>query len=182
MRRYIRSHEGRVYFFTAVTEGRRPILTTDPGRACLRAAIQAVRAKQPFDLMAIVLLPDHLHTLWQLPLGDTDYSGRWRWLKTHFTRQWLEKGGAEGPISRSRERKGEHAIWQRRFHEHTCRDDADLKRCLDYVHVNPLKHGLVARVIDWPWSSFHRYVGVGEYEPGWGSAANWYGDEFRDAE
>jgi putative transposase len=182
MRRYIRSRESHTYFFTAVTEGRRPILTTDLGRTALRTAIKTVKSRQLFELVAIVLLPDHVHTIWQLPHGDTDYSGRWRWLKFHFTRQWLAGRGDEGPVSRSRAVKEEHAIWQRRFYEHTCRDEADLKRCLDYVHVNPLKHGLVERVIDWPWSSFHRYVRLGEYEPGWGSAANWYGDEFRDAE
>jgi putative transposase len=182
MRRYLRSREGHTFFFTAVTEGRRPILTTDLGRAALRTAITTVRSRQPFDLVAIVLLPDHFHTIWQLPHHDTDYSGRWRWLKFHFTRHWLAAGGGERRVSRSRADKDEHAIWQRRFYEHTCRDEADLKRCLDYVHVNPLKHGLVQRVSDWPWSTFHRYVRLGEYDAQWGSAAHWYGDEFRDAE
>lgn len=85
-------------------------------------------------------------------------------------------------ISPSRKRAGEHALWQRRFYEHTCRDEADLKRCLDYVHVNPLRHGLVKYVADWPWSSFHRYRRLGEYDANWGGAAVWHGDEFRDFE
>jgi putative transposase len=84
--------------------------------------------------------------------------------------------------SPSRIAKGERGVWQRRYFEHTCRDDADLKRCVDYVHVNPINHGLVNRVIDWPWSSFHRYVRLGEYEPGWGNANVWYGDEWKDFE
>ncbi|WP_423838994.1 REP-associated tyrosine transposase, partial [Symmachiella dynata] len=81
-------------------------------------------------------------------------------------------------ISPSRAKRGEQGVWQRRFFEHTCRDEADLKRCIDYVHINPLKHGLVERVQDWPWSSFHRYVKQGEYPAEWGNAAEWYGDEF----
>jgi putative transposase len=87
-----------------------------------------------------------------------------------------------GDVSASRRGKGEYGVWQRRFFEHTVRDERDLRRCVDYVHVNPLKHGLVNRVADWPWSSFHRYVRLGEYSMEWGSAAEWYGDEFRNFE
>ena len=78
--------------------------------------------------------------------------------------------------------RGELGVWQRRFYEHTCRDDDDLKRFVDYIHVNPVKHGLVKRVADWKWSSFHRYVRLGEYDTNWGSSDNWYGDEFRYVE
>ncbi len=85
-------------------------------------------------------------------------------------------------VGPSRRRKQERGIWQRRFYEHTCRDEDDLKRCIDYIHVNPVKHGLVGRVIDWPWSSFHRYVRLGEYPIDWGGGDEWYGDEFRRAE
>lgn len=82
-------------------------------------------------------------------------------------------------VSASRSKHGEQSVWQRRFFEHTIRDEQDLKRCFDYVHVNPLKHGLVNRVSDWPWSSFHRYVKLGEYPVEWGNAWEWYGDEFK---
>jgi len=85
-------------------------------------------------------------------------------------------------LSSSRQKRGEQGIWQRRFFEHTVKDDADLRRCVDYVHVNPLKHHLVERVQDWRWSSFHRYVRLGEYDPSWGSDDLWFGDEFKDAE
>jgi putative transposase len=78
--------------------------------------------------------------------------------------------------------KRERSVWQRRFFEHTVRDERDLRRCVDYVHVNPLKHGLVDRVPDWPWSSFHRYVRLGEYSSDWGSSNDWYGDEFANYE
>lgn len=182
MRRYLRNQTGRTYFFTVVTDERRPILTTDLGRSCLRAAFLQSKATRPFELTAIVLLPDHLHTVWTLPKGDTDYSTRWRAIKSDFTRRWLAVGGTEATRSESRISKAERSIWQRRFYEHTCRDEADLKRCVDYTHVNPLKHALVNRVCDWPWSSFHRYVRLGEYTRDWGSANEWYGDEFRNAE
>ncbi len=95
---------------------------------------------------------------------------------------WLASGGDEGTISNSREEKKERGIWQRRYYEHTCRDERDLKRFVDYVHVNPLKHGLVERVSDWPWSSFPRYVQMGEYPRDWGNANIWHGDEFHNAE
>ena len=182
MRRYLRFRQGRVFFFTVVTHGRRAILTTDLGRRSLRMAIWAVRSDHPFRLTAIVLLPDHLHAVWELPVDDADYSTRWRLIKSAFSRTWVQAGGEEEIRGRSRERKGERSIWQRRFYEHTCRDEADLKRCVDDVHVNPLKHRLVDRVVDWPWSSFHRDVRQGEYTSGWGCADAWYGDEFRDAE
>jgi putative transposase len=182
MRRYLRNRAGRTFFFTVVTDERRPILTTDLGRCCLRAAFHQTRASRHFELTAIVLLPDHLHSVWTLPEGDTDFSTRWRAIKSEFTRRWLAAGGGEATSSHSRSSKAERSIWQRRFYEHTCRDDADLKRCVDYVHVNPLKHGLVTQVRDWPWSSFHRHVRLGEYSLDWGTANEWYGDEFRDAE
>ena len=182
MSKYRRSREGGVYFFTLVTHRRARILTTDLARRCLREAIAAVRTELPFEITAFVLLPDHLHAVWTLPHGDADYSTRWQRIKSEFTKAWLEGGGAVQRVSASRKMKGERGVWQRRFFEHTCRDEADLKRCVDYVHVNPLKHGLVERVRDWPWSSFHRYVREGEYTLDWGSANQWYGDEFKNFE
>jgi putative transposase len=171
--------EGGTYFFTAVTEQRRRWLCDHLARACLRDAIRVIRKRRPFRIDAIVLLPDHMHTVWTLPTGDYDYSTRWKLIKRRFTRSYLKAGGAEAAASVSRRSKGERSVWQRRFFEHTVRDEADWKRCVDYVHVNPLKHGLVARVIDWPWSSFHRYVRLGEYTPDWGNADIWYGDEWK---
>jgi putative transposase len=159
---------GGTYFFTVVTHERRPILTTDLGRSILRNVIIGERLKRPFELMASVLLPDHLHAVWTLPAGDSNFSIRWARIKSKFTREYLRSGGREGSSTSSRERHSECAIWQRRFWEHTCRDEDDLKRCVDYLHWNPVKHGLVDSVADYPWSSFHRFVREGEYEPGWG--------------
>jgi putative transposase len=159
---------GGTYFFTVVTYGRRPILCEELGRACLHAAIEAVRQQWPFEIVAIVLLPEHLHTVWTLPRGDDRYSTRWRLIKEKFTQRYLRAGGREIAPSSSRKKQGERGIWQRRFWEHLVPDEDDLQRCVDYVHWNPRKHGLVARVRDWPWSSFHRFVELGEYDIDWG--------------
>jgi putative transposase len=161
---------GATYFFTAVTHERRPILTTPFGRQCLRRALSAVRADRPFEIVAVVLLPDHVHTIWALPEGDANYSLRWGLIKERFTRLFLDGGGREGVMSLSRRRRRERAVWQRRFWEHTVRDEDDLKRCADYIHWNPVKHGLVKSVCEYAWSSLHRFVGGGEYDPTWGSA------------
>ncbi len=131
MGRYRRNRIGKTFFFTTVTDGRQPILTTDLGRCVLRHSISAVRHDLPFRIVAIVLLPDHLHAIWEMPSSDTDYSKRWRLIKTEFTKQWRKLGGATMPRSSSRLTRGERGVWQRRFFEHTCRDEADLKRCID---------------------------------------------------
>jgi putative transposase len=111
----------------------------------------------------MVLLPDHLHCIWTLPTGDSAYSRHWRQIKETFTRSFLHAGGEEGTLSPSRRNHGERAVWQQRFWEHTCQDQDDVNRCLDYIHWNPVKHKLVERVRDYPWSSFHRYVEQGIY-------------------
>jgi putative transposase len=159
---------GGTFFFTVVTHDRRPILTSQTGRSCLRGAIRTVKAKRPFDLVAIVLMPDHLHAVWTLPRGDRDFSTRWAQIKEAFTRRHLESGGSEGTTNVSRARHRERAVWQRRYWEHTCRDEDDLKRCVDYIHWNPVKHGFVERVADYPWSTFHRFAQMGEYDADWG--------------
>ena len=160
---------GGSYYFTVVTAGRRPILTTDLGRQCLHEALEEVKAEKPFEIFATVLLPDHLHSVWNLPAGDADFSSRWGDVKTAFTKKYLSNGGEEIPISKSRRAKGERGIWQRRFWEHFVRNDDDLKRCVDYIHGNPLKHGYVSTVKDWRWSSFQRFVQAGEYSENWGT-------------
>ena len=160
---------GGTYFFTLVTANRQPILCGDAARRFLRKALETVREKRPIDLVAIVLLPDHLHTIWTLPVGDTDYPTRLRRMKEEFTVSYLAEGGTEAATSRSRKEKKERGVWQKRYWEHTVKDEEDLKRCVDYVHWNPKKHGLVANVRDWPWSSFHRYIELGEYTRDWGA-------------
>jgi len=159
---------GGVYFFTVVTLDRGPFLTTDLARRCLRESWEEEQIARPFEATAVVLLPDHLHTIWTLPPGDDDDSTRWNQIKKGFTERFLEAGGDEGRVSTSRYRKRERGIWQRRFWEHTSHDEDDIKRCIDYVHYNPVKHRVVTRVRDYPYSSFHRYVTLGEYDLAWG--------------
>jgi putative transposase len=159
---------GGTYFFTLVAFDRRKILTSDLARPLLHDAIREVRQVAPFEIVAWVLLPDHMHSVWTLPSGDAEYSRRWQAIKESFTKAYLAAGGSEGVRNRSRRHRRERAVWQRRFWEHTVEDEEDLERCVDYIHWNPVKHGLVNRVRDWPWSTFHRYVAAGQYSIGWG--------------
>lgn len=169
MSRYRRWYvPGGTYFFTAVTHRRRPLFDDAIARETLHGAIELVQADNPFEMVAIVLLPDHLHTVWTLPPGDSDYSLRWRRIKETFTRRFLLIGGDEARQSSSRRQTGYRGVWQKRFWEHRVRDEDDLQRCADYVHWNPKKHRLVKRVADWKWSTFHRFVEQGEYTPDWG--------------
>lgn len=161
---------GGAYFFTAVTEGRRPLFAEAKNRAKLRVAMRSVLGERPVSIHAMVLLPDHLHTIWTLPDGDRDYSSRWGQIKERFTRSYLEAGGLEATGSASRRKHRERTVWQKRFWEHSVRDEVDFERCFDYIHWNPVKHGLVKRIADYPWSSFHRYVRLGWYDAHWGEA------------
>ncbi|MES2354165.1 MAG: transposase [Pseudomonadota bacterium] len=152
---------GGTYFFTATLQDRQSTyLTTYIDE--LRQAIRHTLESHPFQIDAIVVLPEHLHTIWTLPAGDADYSGRWRMIKSRFTRLLVKQGA-----NITRNKKGEYDVWQRRYWEHTIRDYAGLQRHVDYTHYNPVKHGFVTRVSDWPYSSFHRYVGEGLLPPDW---------------
>jgi putative transposase len=156
------------YFFTLVTDRRKSILTSPPFRRALHEAWAMTRLERPFETLAVVLLPDHLHCLWRLG-DDDDFSTRWRLIKARVTRAAAQSDAQPAPAS-SRRKRGEATIWQRRFWEHLIRDEADLKRHTDYIHWNPVKHGLVARARDWPYSTFGRYVLLGEYDLDWGQA------------
>ncbi|QEH35109.1 Transposase IS200 like protein [Aquisphaera giovannonii] len=159
---------GATYFFTVVTQDRAPMFLDPAAVKRLGVVMRTVRSKRPFRTIAAVLLPDHLHCIWSLPRGDSDFSGRWRWIKGAFTEHWLDEGGSETDPSASRVRKGERGIWQRRFWEHRIQDEDDLERHADYIHYNPVKHGLARRPADWPWSSFLRHVRLGQYAADWG--------------
>ncbi len=152
---------GGTYFFTVTLADRTSRALTDHIEA-LRTAVQQARTSQPFVLDAIVVLPDHLHVLMTLPDGDADFPNRWRLIKRRFTDAVLKSGT---PVTRLR--NGEVSLWQRRYWEHTIRDEKDFERHVDYIHFNPVKHGLVQRVQDWPYSSFHRYVRQGVLPEDW---------------
>ncbi|MGB5899899.1 MAG: transposase [Geitlerinemataceae cyanobacterium] len=159
---------GATYFFTVVTHDRHRILHEPENVYLLRNAFRYVLQRHPFKIDAIVVLPDHLHTLWTLPEKDADFSTRWRLIKSYFSRQY--RSPYQGKISKSRQYKGEKAVWQRRFWEHQIRDDRDFVNHLEYIHYNPVHHRLVTAPKDWQYSSFHRYVEAEVYDPMWGSS------------
>jgi putative transposase len=164
-----RYRPGGTYFFTQVADQRRPILTSDLGRRVLRQAIEATRNRWPFEIEAWVLLPDHLHAIWKLPPEDDDYSRRWAFLKKEFTKAYLTAGGEEAPVTPGRARDGRRGVWQPKFWEHTIRDQRDYERHFHYLHFNPVKHGLVEMLCEYPYSTFHRHVRAGVYQPDWAS-------------
>ena len=157
---------GGTFFFTVVTYDRQPLLTMDAVRTALGNAIHRARTTLPFQAEAWVLLPDHLHCIWTLPPGDTDFSARWAVIKRHVSQHCAKDAAVS--LSVSRRKRNERAFWQRRFWEHQIRDEADLTKHMDYIHWNPVKHGLVKSVKDWPYSTFHRHVGKGLYPLDWG--------------
>jgi putative transposase len=167
MRTYIRTRiSGGTYFFTlAVSDRRNGALLTENADA-LREAFRQVRRAHPFTLDAVVVLPDHLHCLWTLPPGDSDYPMRWRLIKGRFSRVLP----ADEAVSPSRQRRGERGIWQRRYWEHTVRDERDFQCHLDYIHYNPVKHGHVSAPVDWPFSSFRTFVAAGFYDRHWAAS------------
>jgi putative transposase len=161
---------GGSYFFTVVSGGRAPLFANDLARRLLGNVMRQCFQRYPVKVVAVVLLPEHLHTIWTLPYADDSYSSRWRWIKREFTRAWLASGGTEPARRPSHRRERRRGVWQRRFWEHLIRDEADMEAHFDYIHYNPVKHGLVRSPCDWPWSSFHRWVAAGHYAANWGSA------------
>ena len=159
--------KGGTYFFTVVTHGRQEILTDDYARDALREGIEKTRALFPFQIEAWVLLPDHLHCIWTLPEGDADFAKRWSMIKRHVSQHCSHLITSYENQNQSKLKRHESNFWQRRYWEHQIRDEADFIKHLGYIHWNPLKHGLVKQVSDWPYSSFHRYVAEGTYPKDW---------------
>ncbi len=165
--RYRRSvSAGGTWFFTVNLADRREDYLTRHIDV-LRQAVRQTRSRHPFEIIAMVVLPDHLHAIWTLPPGDADYPLRWALIKSAFSRS-LPKTES---IRDSRLAKRERGIWQRRYWEHQIRDEADLQAHVDYLHFNPVKHGYVQHVADWPFSSFHRYVRQGLLPADWAGTA-----------
>ena len=161
MVRYRRNFvSGGTHFFTVTLADRRCALLTDRIDA-LGNALRQCRARHPFETIAIVVLPEHLHCVWSLPDGDADYPIRWSLIKRVFSRKQFHEGPTDA-------RAGKR-VWQPRFWEHTIRDETDLQRHVDYIHFNPVKHGCATRPVDWPHSSFHRYVRLGWLTDDWAS-------------
>jgi len=163
---------GGTYFFTVVTYRRQRIFSLPAARAILREAIQEVRISHPFVIDAWVLLPDHLHCIWTLPPEDKDFSMRWGRIKAGFSKRAGKMLHKEELLTVSRKAKRESTIWQRRFWEHAIHSREDFQRHVDYIHYNPVKHGLVDRVSDWPYSTFHNMVQEGIYPADWASSTD----------
>ena len=153
---------GGSYFFTVVTYQRQALLTQKEYIQYLREAFQHIRKKRPFTIDAIVILPDHLHCIWTLPVNDADYATRWRLIK-HFVTCKINKNHVNS---------NKVKIWQKRYWEHCLRDEDDWQKHMDYIHYNPVKHGYVLSPIEWPYSSFSRAVENGMYSKDWGENIN----------
>lgn len=161
---------GGCYFFTVVSDRRAAILCSDASRGILKSVLAECRRRWPFRIDAIVLLPDHLHTIWTLPEGDARYPARlgWiNWIKKEFTTPWLRASGLEQPRTDGRRRDRRRGVLQPKYWEHTLRDEFDFERHFDYPHYNPVTHGHSRCSRDWPYSSFHRWAGRGVYPVDW---------------
>jgi putative transposase len=169
MRTYKRLRtEGGCYFFTVVLAQRNDNNLLIKHVDDLRKSFKHVQQNHPYIMDAVVIIPDHLHCTWQLPKGDANFSTRWHLIKAHFS-QSINKGEI---FNKSRQKKGERGIWQRRFWEHLIRDDKDYANPVEYIHYNPVKHGYADHVVDWKYSSFHQWVDQGVYTPDWAAADN----------
>ena len=156
-------HKGGTYFFTVNLLKRKDnkLLTTHIN--VLRQAVATVKKSHPFIIHAWVVLPDHLHCVIELPAEDLDFATRWMLIKLLFSRS-LSKTEYRSDIRKSRIERG---IWQRRYWEHLIRNETDYAAHVDYVHINPVKHGLVKRAADWPYSTIHQYIKTGVYTEDW---------------
>jgi len=131
----------------------------------LGEAMRHVKRIHPFKIIAMVVLPDHLHAMWDLPENDANFSLRWRCIKISFAAQ-IKKCG----ITVKKNQYNENLLWQRRFWEHAIRNEKDYEQHVNYIHYNPVKHNLVKRVSDWPYSTFHQYVKEGILPANWSAA------------
>lgn len=169
MKNYRRNRQaGATSFFTLCLNNRQGSLLTDYIDE-LRLAYRKTQLKMPFITEAMVILPEHIHALWTMPINDDNYPTRIRLLKSHFSRQLPQS--LKQTDNKSRMNRKETGIWQRRYWEHTIRDGLDFNRHMDYIHYNPVKHGLVASAANWEFSTFSREVKKGRYAKNWAAGA-----------
>ena len=156
-------HPGGTYFFTVNLLQRHGNDLLIRHIDALRQSIRTVQSRHPFRIHGWVVLPDHMHCVIELPPNDADFATRWRLVKMGFSKVMPKTER----LSTVRAKRGERGIWQRRYWEHLIRDEADFRAHMDYVHINPVKHGLVKCVAEWPYSTFHRLVKAGAYPMDW---------------
>jgi putative transposase len=157
------------YFFTLVTHDRRSWLCHDLARTALRTAFVNVRQKYPLAMDACVLLPNHLHCIWTLPEGDREYAKRWQFIKSYVTKRCGKDLMGDMELSAAQPKRQDSTLWQPRFWEHPIRDAAAFSQYCDYIHYNPVQHGLCNSPQEWEFSSIHRFVEQGIYQPNWGT-------------
>ena len=162
---------GGTYFFSVVAYNRRRIFNDEQTVRLLGGLMREVRNQAPFQTVAMVVLPDHLHCIWTLPPCDADYPARWKYIKRDFTVQFVAAGGADRLVSVERRSRGDRGIWQRRYWEHVVEDEHELESLVDYIQYNPVKHHHSTSPAEWPWSTFGRFVASGHYDPDWGKTA-----------
>ncbi|MBM3157931.1 MAG: transposase [Chloroflexi bacterium] len=161
---------GGTYFFTVVTYNRYPFFADESAIILLHKCFQIVASEYPYTMDACVILPDHIHCIWTLPDNGSDFSTRWKLIKTTFTKNY--SGSRPENVSESMLNKGERGIWQRRFWEHMIRDQEDFNRHCDYIHYNPVRHGYVKLPMEWKHSSFREFAERGLYPQNWGHAVS----------
>jgi putative transposase len=164
---------GGSYFFTVTLRDRASIILTKY-IDILRDAIHHVKKYRPFKIDTLVVLPDHLHAIWTLPPDDDNYSIRWNQIKGRFTQIVKRQENFK------KDNRNEYNLWQRRFWEHVIKDDLDMENHVNYIHYNPVKHGLAKRVKDWPYSTFHQYVREMKLPSDWGDSQKIYDGKFMD--
>ena len=167
---------GGTYFFTVNLLERQSNNLLVRNIGLLREVVRKVRSNHQFEIRGWVVLPDHIHCIMSLPNGDSDFALRWRLIKSGFSKQ-LPKNER---LSKSRIKRGERGIWQRRYWEHMIRDQSDFNAHMDYIHINPVKHGFVSQVRDWPYSTFHKLVEQGVYNLDWAGSQNADGLDYED--
>ena len=159
---------GGTYFFTIVTYQRKPIFLDFKTIDLFWSVFNEVQRRYPFENEVYCLMPDHFHCIWTLPEGDADYPLRIKEIKRRFSRQYKKRFPAvQEVISDTMKQRRELGVWQRRYWEHTIQSQDEFNRCMDYIHWNPVEHGLVKEPFEWKHSSFHKYVQNGVYDRDW---------------
>lgn len=170
---------GCIYFFTLVTYNRIWIFNNDEDVQILKSAISQIKKEDPFELNAIVILPEHLHLIMQLNNDDSNYSRKIANIKRIFGKMYQTRYTMRPVLPDSAVKRNELGIWQRRFWEHRIRDSKDYDAHANYIHYNPVKHKLVKSVADWKWSSYFSFLKAGFYDKEWGTKPS---DDIKGAE
>ena len=134
----------------------------------LREAFLLSKKQYCYELIAVSVMPDHLHMLIK-PENAKEYPKIISCIKRKFTYSINQKtsGLYRQVRSASRVKKREAGVWQRRYYEHTIRNEKELMSHIDYIHYNPVKHGYTDKAQNWNHSSFQKYIDKGWYDENW---------------